>query len=146
MPPGTLQRCRCISHQPGSNNLLRLECTNILGSGVQSPGCCIPLQFLAVPEQACSVGSCFEALQVTAELGLLVHIHTEACAVNHCGCGVVLLFRTEGFIRKLFFVLGRSFSQSSCNLSWIFFGFSFNDSSKGKPGSHGISPLQAEDS
>lgn len=32
----------------------------------------------------------FEALQVTVELGLLIHIHTEACAVNHCGCSVVL--------------------------------------------------------
>lgn len=49
----------------------------------------------------------FEGLLVTAGLGLLLHIHTEVCAVNHCGCSTVLLFGTkEDFIKKTLLCTG----------------------------------------
>lgn len=69
-------------------------------------------------------GLMFENLLVTGGLRLLVHIHTETHAVNHCGCSTVLLFGTRyNLSRKLFFVLGRSLSQSSCNFSWFVLAF-----------------------
>lgn len=119
-----MQRCRCIRNQPGSNNLLCLECTNMLRSGVQSIGHCVSLQFLAVPEQSCSVGSYFWSLTSNCKVGL-------SCPYSHwilcCESSWLLFYSGQGVLSVNFFffflVQGRNISQSSCNLFYLFLPF-----------------------